>query len=599
MHALAAAQQIAQTLAMAEVHLRQGRPREAERICRTVIAQRPGHFVALTLLGEALAATGRTEDAAQHFRLAAKANPKSPVGHANEGTMLASLGRHDEALACFDQAEKLDPRNAKIINNRGSSLAALGRTTEALAAFDRAITLDPASIGALTNQAATLQVLRRHTEAVAKLDRALTLKPDDPSLLTTRALLLQEMGRCEEALRDSDSALRRTPDDDRAHFARAAALHGLNQPEAALQSFDRALAIAPDNIGLMTSRATLLYELGQFDAALAACARAMQLNPDDAEAHFVRSTCHLAAGDLGPGWREYEWRWLQYGVPSSRPGTTQPAWRGETTLSDQTILLHAEQGFGDTLQFCRYAPLVAAQATKVVLEVPRPLVRLLGSLSDCVEIVAEGDPIPDFDLHCPLMSLPLAFGTTLGTIPGHVPYLRADPTEVAMWRSRLAPYPGLRVGLTWAGSSRLGNSRSSSLDRRRSITLAHLAGLRDLPGLSLISLQTGAASAEAGSPPAGLTIIDWTKELADFAATAALIEALDLIISVDTAVAHLAGALGRPVWTLHRHDASWRWLRGRDDSPWYPSARLFRQPTPGDWNTPISDLIRALQAICS
>jgi hypothetical protein len=272
----------------------------------------------------------------------------------------------------------------------------------------------------------------------------------------------------------------------------------------------------------------------------------------------------------------------------------RPPWLGAEELTGKTVLLHAEQGFGDTLQFCRYAALVAARGARVVLRVTRPLAGLLATLDGGTEVISDGDSVPAFDLHCPLMSLPLAFGTTLETIP---PPARLLPPadHVAEWRRRLAALAGPRVGLCWAGDPRRNDPTARATDRRRSITLAHYGPLGGIAGPSFVSLQKGEAAAQTAAPPGGLLVHDWTDELDDFADTAALIEALDLVITVDTAVAHLAGTLGKPVWILSRCDGCWRWLTDRDDSPWYPSARLFRQPAPGDWDAVISRVVAALR----
>jgi len=245
------------------------------------------------------------------------------------------------------------------------------------------------------------------------------------------------------------------------------------------------------------------------------------------------------------------------------------------------------------LQFCRYVPMLARRA-RVILEAPRPLVRLLSGLEGVAAIVAEGEPPPEYDGWIPLMSLPLAFGATLGTIPRSIPYLHADPERSAMWKARLGALPGRKVGLVWAGSPRHGQPRANLIDRRRSMPLSHYAPLAGVPGISLISLQKGDASGQA--PPDGTRLHDWTGELHDFADTAALVDALDLVVSVDTSVVHLAGALGKPVWVLNRYDQCWRWLWGRTDSPWYPTARLFQQRTPGDWAGVVSDVADALRA---
>ena len=251
----------------------------------------------------------------------------------------------------------------------------------------------------------------------------------------------------------------------------------------------------------------------------------------------------------------------------------------------------SEQGFGDLLQFCRYVPWLAERAN-VVLRVEWPLVRLLSGLDGARHVVATGEPLPPFDAWIPMLSLPLAFRTEVETIPWDGPYLRADPRQSATWRARLAAFPGRKIGVVWAGASRPGHPRANAVDRRRSIALERFAPLASLPDLCLVSLGKG----NTATPPAGMVLHDWTAELDDFADTAALIEALDLVISVDTSVVHLAGALGKPVWVLNRYDQCWRWLRDRSDSPWYPTARLFRQHTPGDWSGVIADVVEALRA---
>ncbi len=336
-----------------------------------------------------------------------------------------------------------------------------------------------------------------------------------------------------------------------------------------------------------------MANLGRREEALASCERAIALKPDSPEAHFNKGACHLALGDYERGWEGYEWRW-QTRHAAALPDFPGPLWRGDAAIANQTILVHAEQGFGDSLQFCRYVPMLARRA-RVVLDVPRPLARLLASLDCDMQIVARGDDLPPFDAWIPMLSLPRAFNTTLATIPAAVPYLRADPEQASRWRDRLAALPGRKVGLVWAGSPLSPQPRALAMDRRRSMTLQQFAPLAEIPGLCLISLQKGEGAPQASTPPDGMVLHDWTNELRDFADTAALVEALDLVISVDTSVVHLAGALARPVWVLNRFDQCWRWLSGRTDSPWYPTARLFRQPEPGDWGSVIGEVAEALR----
>jgi hypothetical protein len=280
---------------------------------------------------------------------------------------------------------------------------------------------------------------------------------------------------------------------------------------------------------------------------------------------------------------------------SSARDFSAPLWKGEA-IGDRTILLHAEQGLGDTIQFCRYAPLMVCGGG-TILEVPAPLVRLLSRLPGVSEIVASGNGLPPFDLHCPLLSLPHAFGTTLDTIPAATPYLSADPALAANWQERLVGLDGLRIGLVWAGAQWLNVPGAAAAARRKSTGLQALAPLGEVSGVSFVSLQKHVPAAEAADPPHGLALHDFTSDLHDFEDTAALIVNLDLVISVDTAVAHLAGALGKPVWLLNHFGTDWRWLLNRDDCPWYPTLRQFRQPSPGDWNSAICAARDALQRL--
>jgi hypothetical protein len=328
------------------------------------------------------------------------------------------------------------------------------------------------------------------------------------------------------------------------------------------------------------------------DEALASYDRALSLRPDFPEAHLNRATSLLSLGDLQPGFEEYRWRWRTRNFRPLAPRLDWPAWEGED-LAGRSILLHGEQGFGDHLQFVRYAPLVAARAGRVTLLTEPPLVRLFQSIPE-VEVL---DALPvdaAFDVHAPLMDLPRLFVTTLGTVPGDTPYLAAERADVAMWARRLAGQRGLTVGLVWAGDTHKGRPAGAAVDRRRSLRLAQFAPLADVENVTFYSLQKGEPAAQALDPPPGLQLVDVTDELHDFSDTAALIANLDLVIAVDTAVAHLAGALGKPVWILSRYEGDWRWLNGREDSPWYPPARLFHQRASGAWDEVIDRIAAEL-----
>jgi hypothetical protein len=436
----------------------------------------------------------------------------------------------------------------------------------------------------------------RHEEALACYDRALAIRRDIPQLLSNRGNALGNLSHFDEAETSLREALRLKPDFANAHRNLGRVLVDLGRWEEAAASVRTALRLQPDLPDALCDLGDILYRLGRSAEAQRSYRAALCLRPEHPELHMSLGVTLLLAGQFEEGWKELEWRLQTKGMVRELSRFSVPSWNGEA-IGDRVILLHAEYGLGDTLQFCRYVPQIAAGA-KTVLEVQPPLVRLLSRLPGLVEIVARGDRLPSFDLHCPLMSLPRAVGTTLDTIPATTPYLEADPVDVAHWRERLASLAGLRVGLCWAGG-RTSNPGQILLDARRSIALDTLAPLGDISGVHFISLQKGPPAAEAACPARGMELHDFTGDLHDFADTAALIDGLDLVISVDTAVAHLAGALGKPVWLLNRFDTCFRWLQNRDDSPWYPLLRQFRQPAPGDWHSVISRARGALQRLAA
>jgi hypothetical protein len=380
-------------------------------------------------------------------------------------------------------------------------------------------------------------------------------------------------------------------------------LEHLNRLEAALDSYARAIAIDGALAQAYVNRGNVLRQLQRPDEALASCNRALALRPADAEAHLNKALALLAMGDLAAGWREYEWRWRcpDNALFKVKRNFAQPLWLGEEPLAGKAILIHSEQGLGDTLQFCRYVSKVAALGARVFFEVQAPLKRLLAHLEGVTRLLARGDPLPAFDCHCPLLSLPLAFHTSLSSIPAKVPYLRSRsdssrPDRRMCWQEKLGAKSKPRVGLVWSGGFRPDQPETWSVNNRRNIPLRLFAPLKH-PGIEFHSLQKGQpAESELTDLAAekwdGPALIDHTTVLQDFADTAALIEELDLVISVDTSTAHLAGAMGKPVWILDRFDSCWRWMLGRSDSPWYPTARLYRQDRQGDWSTVI-DRVRA------
>jgi Tfp pilus assembly protein PilF len=366
----------------------------------------------------------------------------------------------------------------------------------------------------------------------------------------------------------------------------------LKRFEEALTSYDRALALKPDYADALNNRGNVLKELKRFNEALASYDRALDLKPDYAEAHFNAGLLHLLLGDFKRGWEKYEWRWEMDNAKSLKRELPQPRWTGTEELTGKTILLHAEQGLGDTLQFCRYVPCVKARDARVLLEVPPPLKSLLSGMAGIDGILAHGAVLPDFDFHCPLLSLPLVFNTELETIPVRHSYINAPPDKVAYWKPRIEKFTPPRIGLVWSGNP---NHKD---DHNRSLPLQLI---NDALGdrYSFIALQTEVR-------PDDKKVLDdvghiqfYVEELKDFAETAAIVENLDLVISVDTSVAHLAGALGKPVWILLPFVPDWRWLLDRADSPWYPSARLFRQPEIGDWESVLVQVSLELGKLCT
>jgi len=475
--------------------------------------------------------SGRRVEAETFYRAALALAPERPDSWSNLGLTILQEGRAAEAIECERQALRIDPDNVEALNNLGIALHALNALSEA----------------------------ENHFRAVLRLE------PDHANATLNLGVIRQSLGHLEEA--------------------------------AAL--YRRARGLGADEARVCNNLALALAELGRLDAAEAVCRDALAANPDYPEAAVNLGMILLTQFRLKEGWRWYEARWRVQPLVSLPQLPAETRWTGAAPLAGKTILLLGEQGFGDVLQFCRYAPMVAGLGARVILAVPATLTRLMGSLPGVDQVVSQDDALPTFDLHCPLMSLPWAFGTTEQTIPWQVPYLAADPDAVAAWHSIVpspgktaSGAPGLRVGLVWAGASRPQQPHAAAIDRRRSMALAQMAPLGAVSDHVFVSLQLGPPAAQLETAP--FPLIDVATRLTDFADTAALVAALDLIIAVDTAVPHLAGALGKPVWMLSRHDACWRWGRDRDDSPWYPTMRLFRQTTPGDWASVMQRVADAL-----
>ncbi|MFP6562208.1 tetratricopeptide repeat protein [Paraburkholderia sp. B3] len=544
---------------------------EAAEIYREILAVRPKHFDALQLLG----------------------------------ALALQTGHLDEGIALLQTALSINGKQAAIHSNLAFALNARSRHKEALERANHALALMPDFVDALTNRGMALGALDMPAEALESLDRALALKPEMPEAWNNRSCVLRDLGRPEEAVTNCDRALALRPDYAEAWSNRGNALSDLNRPAEAEESYRKAIAAAPGLADAWSNLGLALIDMNRHADALSSYDQALALKPDHVEGHWNRALCLLQMGRQEEGWHEYEWRWKRRRNAASRRSFEVPLWLGDAPLDGKAILLHAEQGLGDTLQFCRYASMLARRGAQVVLEVQPELVRLLAPLEGVAHIVAQGDPLPPFDLHCPLLSLPLAFKTDVATLPGTTPYLFADAQAVGHWEAKVSQAAGpaaLKVGLVWAGGDRPHVPELRKNDARRSIALERMLPLFDVPGVRFFSLQKGApaqqlaALQERGAGKPGADIVDFTRELADFADTAALVSTLDLVISVDTSTAHLAGAMGKPVWILNRFDTCWRWMLERSDTPWYSSARLFRQPALGDWDSVLAAVREALAA---
>lgn len=544
--------------------------------------------------GIALQKLQRLDDAVLSYDQAIAANSAYAPAYFHRANVLHELNRSVEALTSYDQAIKLKPEYAPAYYNRGNLLHQLQRFDQALSSYDEAIRYQPDYADAYANRGIVLLELNRLDEALLNFELALTLHPDAAQFHFNRGSALLRLKRFSEALSSFENAICLQTDCADFYCNRGQALQELLRFEDAVLSYDQAISIKSDYASAYYNRGLALRELQRLDEAIMSYQRAIQISPDFAEAHWNLALCHLLAGNFKDGWQGFEWRWrdaLAFKFQEQR-NFSQPLWLGEASLEDKTILLYAEQGLGDTLQFSRYVEGVVQCGAKVILEVQRPLVSLLGHLDGISQIVARGDALPAFDYQCPLCSLPLAFKTELHTIPQVSQQITSDSDHVEKWRSLIGQSGKPRIGIVWRG-----NPMHKNDDKRR-ISLAQL-----IPYLSsqfdYFSLQKELGETDRALLADCGRIKHFGEKLEDFADTAALCTLMDLVISVDTSVAHLAGTLGRPTWILLPYSPDWRWLLERDDSPWYSSVKLYRQETTGDWRSVLEKARCDLQQLLS
>jgi tetratricopeptide (TPR) repeat protein len=533
---------------------RQGKLREAEKLYARVLKAAPGNFDALHLLGLVKAQSGQMGEAFRLMSAALKINAQVPDAWSNFANVLRALKRNGEALDAIDKALALRPDDVSVLQQRGNALYALGRMDEAVACFDAVLARSPGQGEVRLNRGTALAALSRPGDALAEFDMVLRQAPYHPDALYNRGNALLDLDRYAEAI----------------------------------AAFDQVLARAPQHLKALNNRGRALQALNKHAEAAACFEKAIATDKTYADAHSNLAQALLTAGDLRRGFAEYEWRWKRTGMEGARRSFGKPLWLGEYPLGARTILLHAEQGLGDTIQFARYVPLLARAGAKVVLEVQPELKPLLGSLEGVASCHARGDPLPAYDVHCPFGSLPLAMKTDAATVPAGIPYLHPDEASLAKWRPRIEALPGKRVALAWAGNA------SHANDRNRSIDLDLLAPLFAIAGVSFIGIQRDLRETDAAALSRYPNITHVGAELSDMSDTAAVTALADLTLAVDTSVVHLAGSMGRDVWVMLPFSPDWRWTLDGAHSPWYPRTRLFRQPSIGDWKSVVASIGDAL-----
>jgi tetratricopeptide (TPR) repeat protein len=522
---------------------------QAEALYRRALELDGKQFEVLSALGILHAQRGNYSEAEQVLRRALKRNPGDASTQFNYGNVLLGLHRLDDAFAAFGKVLHLSPGFAEAHLNRGNILMLRKKFGEAVDCFDAAIRINPYYAQAFCSRGNAFEKMECFDEALASCDRALSLDPRNAELHASRANLLGSLRRHDEALRDISTAL----------------------------------SLQPDNAAFHYNHGNILVQIGRYHEAIAAFGKALVLEPKFADAHFNEGLCQLLLGDMERGWTNYEYRLQMPEYLDLKRNFAGPLWLRENSIEGKTIFIHPEQGFGDTLMACRYVPLLAARGARVVLEVKPELLRLMEGLDGVSELIERGETVPYYDVHCPIMSLPCAFKTQLETIPGAVPYLKIPQGNIDHWRSKLGD-DRFKVGIAWAGNATFKN------DRDRSITLKNILPVCGIPGATFFSIQKDLRVGDTEILTANPHITHLGTELNNFLDTAAVMQSLDLIISSDTSIVHLAGALGQSVWILLSSNPDWRWLLDRADSPWYPTARLYRQNKSGDWDSIVAQV---------
>ncbi len=563
---------------------------EAIKHYKMAIELKPDYDDVYYNLGNTLQACNLLEEAIVIYKHAITLKPNDADIHNNLANVLRKSGKHDEALNSYKQAAILKPHNAEILSNLGTALQELGNLDEAIINYKKAIKLKPDNAKAHCNLGTALKKQCKLEEAVKSHNRAIELKPDFVEAYNNLGTALQSLNRLDEAIINYKKATILKPHYAEAHYNYGNVLKKQKKIDDAFLCYERAITIRSDYAEAHNNLGIILQEQGKIEEATESYSRAIKFKPEYADAHFNRSLMLLLKENFEDGWQEYEWRLRtkDYALKDFQ----QPMWDG-SPLNGKTILVHAEQGLGDNIQFVRYLPMVQTLGGRVIFECLPSLVHLLKyctGIDKLIKQMSTSDNTVQCDVHIPLLSLPGIFNTTLDNVPSQEPCIMPHSKFVTKWRNRIGVNDkSFKIGLVWAS-----NPENKKIFIKKSCKLSDFNTLSEIPGLSFYSLQKGQASAEVNNPPKGMEIINLDKELNDFADTAAVIVNLDLVISIDTSVAHLAGAMGKPVWTLLPSVPDWRWLLERNDSPWYPSMRLFRQTQPYDWNSVFEQVKKAL-----
>jgi len=567
----------------------QGQLAQAKALYEQVLQKQPQHFDALHLLGVVAAQSNQLTIALALISQAIEINPNHAEPYANRGNALQELKRLEEAIDSYDRAIAIQPDFDQANFNRGKALKALGRLEEAIASYDQAIAIQPNYADADYNRGNALLELKRLDEAIASYDRVIAIHPGYAKAHNNRGNALEKLKRWDEAVASYDRAIALNPDYAEAYSNRGNALKQQNRFEQALASHARAIALNPHFAEAYSNRGNALKERHQWDEAIANYDRAIALKPDYAGAYWNKSLTLLLIGEFEQGFALYEWRWKCEPLLLPTRNFIPPLWLGLEDIAGKTVLLHTEQGLGDCIQFCRYAQRVKDLGAHVVLEVPQALHGLFEGLAGVDTLIETGATLPAFDYHCPLLSLPLAFNTSLNAIPSPAPYLFSAAAKQQVWAQRLGNKNKPRVGLVWRGSTTHKN------DMNRSLSLAEI--LEYLPSnCDYVSLQKEVGEVDRDAL-AKSQLQHYGEELHDFTDTAALCALMDVVISVDTSVAHLAGALGKDTWVLLPYLPDWRWLLDRNDSPWYASIQLYRQDAQRQWGPVLAEVGKDLRKL--